>query len=226
MSKAVCVACRHTIDAAARACPYCGANPQTGERIDTQAMLQEIFRPRDMSTGESVLEYARQRQGIVIAVTVGVIFLLLVGLHQFVNMRNERDVTNNPAVPLTEITDLSNQPQEGRAVPMPDLDFQYEGRPEVMRTFILEQGATTPPEIIAAQQEAAAKQQAEAQAKAAAAAAKLPPAATPGTLPPGAPRPGVAPGPARPAGVQPQQPQPRPFGALPQQPQSQPPRPR
>src|SRR5688572_32140787 len=47
-----------------RSCPYCGANPATGERVDTQAILQEVFSPREMSTSESVLEYARQRQGV------------------------------------------------------------------------------------------------------------------------------------------------------------------
>jgi hypothetical protein len=209
MSKAVCVACRHTIDAVAKVCPYCGANPQTGERIDTQAMLQEIFRPRDMSTGESVLEYARQRQGIVIAITVGVIFLILAGLHQFISIRNDREVTNAAAVPLTEITDLSNQPDEAKPVAMPELPFQYDGRPTVMRTYIMEQGATTPPEIIA-------EQQAEAAAKAAEQAAKNPPAAS-------APNAGT-PNPA--AAGQPPRPQARPFGAMPQpaQPQQRPPR--
>ncbi len=63
MSNAVCAACKHPIDAAAKVCPYCGANPTTGEKaVDTQAVLQEIFKPREVTTGESVLEYARQRQ--------------------------------------------------------------------------------------------------------------------------------------------------------------------
>lgn len=196
MTNAVCAACRRSIDAAARVCPYCGANPQTGERIDTQALLQEVFRPREVSTSESVLEYARQRQGVVIAITGAIAFLLLAGLHQFVSMRNASTVTNSAAVPLTEVTDLSNQPDETKPMPMPEMNFQYDGRPQQMRTYIIERGATVPPEIIAEQQAAAA----------AAAAAKAPP---PGQQPAAVPQqPGaVAP---RPGVVAPQRPQPRP----------------
>ena len=124
--------------------------------------MQEVFKPRTITTSESVLEYARQRQGIVIAVTIAVLFLLLTGLHQFVTARNESSVSGAPAVPLTEITDLSNRPDETKPVPMPDLDFQYDGKPEAMRTFIVEPGAVTPPEVQAAQ--AAAQQAAQPQA--------------------------------------------------------------
>ena len=145
MSSATCVACRHAIDPAAKLCPYCGANPATGEKVDTQAMLQEIFRPRELSTGESVMEFARQRQGVVIFAAVVIVFLLFAGVHQFVNMRNRTEVTDSPAVPLTEIADLSNQAEQERNLPLPALDFQYDGRPQTMRTFIVEPGAVPPP---------------------------------------------------------------------------------
>lgn len=165
MSNAVCAACKHPIDAAAKVCPYCGANPTTGEKaVDTHAVLQEIFKPREVTTSESVLEYARQRQGIVVALGVIVAFLILAGLHQLVTSRNAT-ATNEPAVALTEVADLSNQPDETKASPMPELQFQTDGRPQVMQTFIVEQGAVTPPEVIAAQQAAAAE---AAQTKAAA----------------------------------------------------------
>jgi hypothetical protein len=160
MTKVVCVACQHAIDAAARVCPYCGADPSTGQKpVDTDAIMQEVFKPRTITTSESVLEYARQRQGIVIAVTIAVLFLLLTGLHQFVTARNESSVSGAPAVPLTEITDLSNRPDETKPVPMPDLDFQYDGKPEAMRTFIVEPGAVIPPEVQAAQAAAQAAAQ-------------------------------------------------------------------
>lgn len=174
MSKAVCVACRRQIDPAAKTCPYCGSNPMTGEKVDTQAVLQEIFRPREISTSESVLEYARQRQGVVIAVSVAIGFLVLAGVHQFVSARNARAVTNAPAVPLTEITDLWNQRTAAEQVPMPDLEFQHDGNPQRLRTFIIEPGAVTPPEVIAAQQAAAAQ----------AAAAQQAPTPTPAPPPP------------------------------------------
>ena len=150
MSNGVCTACRRTIDAHARLCPFCGADPVTGERVDTQALMEEIFRPREISTTESVLEYARHRQGVVIAVAGVIAFLILAGLHQFATMRNAKDVASSNAVPLTEVTDLANRQDETKPRPMPDLDFQYEGRPQAMRTYIVESGAVAPATTTAA----------------------------------------------------------------------------
>jgi hypothetical protein len=178
MSEAVCVACSHKIDAAARVCPYCGANPQTGEKIDTEALLRETFHPRTaQSRAEGVMEFARQRQGIVVLVGVVVAFLILAALHQFVTARNANAVASGPAVPLTDITDLSNQAAQVQAQPMPKLDFRYDGNSKTMRTFIVESGAVAPPEVIAAQQ--AAAQQAAVQKAAAANAAHPAPATRP-----------------------------------------------
>ncbi len=145
MSSRVCAACNRNIDAAAKLCPYCGANPDTAEKLDTQALLQEVFRPRAITTSESVLEYARQRQGVVIAVSVFVAILILAALHQFATMRNTTAVSDSPAVPLSEITDLTTKADETTPKPLPHLDFQYEGRPQAMRTFIVESGAVAPP---------------------------------------------------------------------------------
>lgn len=144
MSRGTCTACRRTIDASARLCPYCGADPLTGERLDTQAVLQEVFRPREITTSETVIEYARQRQGVVIAISVFVAFIILAAFHQYVTMRNTTAVTDAPAVPLSEVTDLTKKAEETTPVPMPKLDFQYDGRPQAMRTFIVEAGAVKP----------------------------------------------------------------------------------
>jgi hypothetical protein len=144
VSSAVCAACTRSIDAAAKLCPYCGADPQTGEREDTQALLQEVFQPKTLTTSESVLEYARQRQGIVIGVSIVVGLLVLAGIHQFVTMRNASAVTDSPAVPLTEITDIADLRDDAAPVPMGELDFPYDGRPQTMRTFIVERGAIAP----------------------------------------------------------------------------------
>lgn len=181
MSNAVCVSCRRSIDRWAKVCPYCGANPETGERIDTQAMLQEVFHTREMTATESVLEYARHRQGMVIAITAIVAFLILAVIHSIATARNGNIVSDAPAVPLTEITDLSNQSDETKPQDMPTLLFQYDGNPQTMRHYIVEPGAVTPPEIVAAQQAAAAAQQAAAQQ---AAAAQHPPQAQPQPAPP------------------------------------------
>ncbi len=148
-----CAACRHDIDAAARLCPYCGADPRTGKKpVDTQAMLNEVFHPRKTSASESVFEFARQRQGVVVALAVGVVILLLAGLHEYVTRRNARDVSAAAAIPLTEVTDLNNQQDENRPLPMPNLQFEFDGHPQTMRTFVTEPGAVTPPEVVAAQQ--------------------------------------------------------------------------
>jgi hypothetical protein len=190
--RSTCASCNRTIDAWAKLCPYCGANPQTGERMDTQALLQEVFRPREVTTSASVLEYARQRQGAVIAIAAFVVVLLMAALHQFATMRNATAVTDSPAVPLSELTDITNKPDDAAPVPLPELDFEYGGRPAAMRTYIVERGAITPPEVIAAQQAAAA------------AAAPKPAAGAPaGAAPAPAPQ---QPAPARP---QPARPQPR-----------------
>lgn len=143
MSKAVCAACRRKIDAAAKLCPYCGANPVTGERVDTQAILQEVFHPREISTTESVLEYARQRQGVVIALSIFLGLVLLAALHQYVTNRNSSATTANPAVSLSEITDFSGQQHE-TPQPMPAVEFQLDGHPETLRTFLVEPGAVAP----------------------------------------------------------------------------------
>jgi len=143
MSKAVCAACQRKIDASAKLCPYCGANPVTGERVDTQAILEEVFHPRQISTTESVIEYARQRQGIVIAISSFVALVILAALHQFVTARNSTQTTASPAVSLSEIADMANEPRE-TPKKMPEMQFQFDGRPETMRTYLAEPGAIAP----------------------------------------------------------------------------------
>ncbi len=143
----VCVACSHEIDAAAKLCPYCGADPRTGEKVDTEALLQEMFRPQHVAatTSEGVLEYARQRQGIVAVLGIFAVLLVLAAIHQFVTMRNQKAVNAAQAVPLTDVTDLSNQQEETTPQAMPELQFQYDGHPQTMRTYIVEPGAVPPP---------------------------------------------------------------------------------
>ena len=150
MNKITCVACKHQIDEAAKICPYCGADPHSGHKLDTQAMLQEVFQPRKLSRSESIMEYARHRQGLFIAGGIIVAFLILAGLNALVTASNSSSDSQDPAVPLTEIADVS-QPEE-KPVSMPELKFQYDGQPKKMRTFVVEPGAVTPPEVVAAQQ--------------------------------------------------------------------------
>jgi hypothetical protein len=167
-AQGVCAACNRTIDTTAKLCPFCGANPQSGERLDTQALMQEVFRPREMTTSDTVIEYARQRQGVVIAISVFVGFLIIAVIHQFVSSRNASVESDLPAVPLTEITDVTKKGADITPVALPELDFQYDGTPRRMRTYVVERGATTPPEVIAAQQAAQQAAQPNAQPKPAA----------------------------------------------------------
>ncbi|HEX9460353.1 MAG TPA: zinc ribbon domain-containing protein [Thermoanaerobaculia bacterium] len=151
-----CASCRHDIDAAARLCPYCGADPRTGTKpVDTRAMLNEMFHPRPQaSASATVVEFARQRQGVVITLAVLLVMLLLAGLHEYVTRRNARDVSAAAAIPLTDVTDLSNQQDENRPLPLPKIEYQFDGHPQTMRRFVVEPGAVTPPEVVAAQQTA------------------------------------------------------------------------
>lgn len=153
--RVTCAACRHDIDASAKVCPYCGADPRTGEKVvDTDALLREEFKPRAVKKAEGVFDFARQRQGIILAFAIAAGILLLFGLHQFATWRNEAIANNTNAVPLAEVTDVA-EPDAQQPAPMPELKFQFDGHPQTMRTFIVEPGAVTPPEVIAAQQQAA-----------------------------------------------------------------------
>jgi len=146
MNNVTCVACQHQIDETAKICPYCGADPVSGQKVDTQAIVQEVFQPRQLTRSESILEYARNRQGMLIGAGVVAAFLLLAALKQLATVRYDSAASAGPAVPLTEVADLS-QPEE-KPVPMPELKFQYDGDSKRMRTFVVEPGAVTPPEVI------------------------------------------------------------------------------
>lgn len=154
-SRISCAACRHDIDASAKVCPFCGADPRTGEKpVDTATLLQEEFKPRPVTKSENVLDFARQRQGVVLALGIAAAVLLLAGLHQFATWRNEATVSSTTGIPLAEVTDVG-EPDSQQMPPMPPLKFQFDGRPQAMRTFVVEPGAVTPPEVLAAQQAAA-----------------------------------------------------------------------
>src|SRR5260370_21290349 len=99
-SRVSCAACRHDIDAAAKLCPFCGADPKTGEKpVDTAALLQEEFKPRPVTKSENVLDFARQRQGRVLALRIATAVLLLLVLHQFPAGRNQTTVPSTTPHP-------------------------------------------------------------------------------------------------------------------------------
>lgn len=141
-----CRSCRHQIDELAKLCPYCGADPVTGKKFDPAPLLEKHFSKKaELPAGESILEFVRQRQTIVVGVVVGCVFLLALGLHQMIIRRNASTASDVPAIPLTDLTDLSSATAQNQQVAIPALDFDYEGDARTVRTLLMEPGAVAPP---------------------------------------------------------------------------------
>lgn len=144
--KSSCVSCGHSIDASAKLCPYCGADPKTGQKLDPTPLVQSHFPPKAvLPAHESFLEFLRARQSIVVALVIVSVLLVAVALHQMIIRRNLNAVSDVPAIPLTEVADLSNQPATTDELPMPELEFETEGVVRNVRTLLLEPGAVPPP---------------------------------------------------------------------------------
>ena len=141
-----CVSCSRVIDATSKLCPYCGANPVTGEKFDTTPLLESHFpRKQDLPAHESMLEFFRHRQWMVITAVVAVLFSVAFFGHRMIRQRNEATAAEVPAVPLTEIADLSGQSNGSERAPIPPLDFQLEGNSKNARILLVEPGAVAPP---------------------------------------------------------------------------------
>ncbi|HEU5162419.1 MAG TPA: zinc ribbon domain-containing protein [Thermoanaerobaculia bacterium] len=143
--KKECVACRHEIDAAARICPYCGADPGSGRRFDPAPILQSHFPMKDPAPRARVLEFLRERQGLVVSAIVVILFLLIGAAHQMITRRNLALESSAPAVPLTDLADLNQAGQDQKELPIPELQFAWTGNPETMDVFLIEPGAVAPP---------------------------------------------------------------------------------
>jgi hypothetical protein len=230
MDKKTCRSCQRSIDANAKVCPYCDAEPDSGQRSDSREAVETLFPPkREASFVERIVNTLRARQGIIVVAIVLGAFALLFAAHQFITARNEGLTAQIPAVPLTEVTDLSRQTPE--EIPLPELEYFIEGSARTMRTYLVEPGAVRPhpeedplTEIVSrpaqpqrpaqprqqpgiqispsVQQPAAAPQQTPAESP--------PPAARPETQPPPAtqthPQPPAQPRPQPPTPTQPQRP--------------------
>lgn len=141
-----CVACTREIDSAARLCPYCGADPESGQKVDTRPIVEAHFPPRGEMTGfQRMLEYFRERQALVVVVVIVTVYLLLGAAHQMVARRNAALEATAPAVPLTELTDLNDPGPEAQQLPIPELEFEYVGNPRTMTVMLIEPGAVAPP---------------------------------------------------------------------------------
>lgn len=143
--KIECRACGHRVDPHARICPYCAANPHTGETDRSRPEIEELIPPKpEMSTVERISNVIRSRSGSFLAASIILGVALLIIVSTVVNER-QRAVADVPPVPLTEVTDLSAT-REGDAgqIELPELDFQFDGDASRMETFILEEGAVAP----------------------------------------------------------------------------------
>ncbi|MHB8998120.1 MAG: hypothetical protein ACYC9N_01210 [Thermoanaerobaculia bacterium] len=144
--KTQCVTCLHEIDASAKLCPFCGANPVTGEKFDPTPVLEKHFpRKEPLTPAEGALQFVRDRQAIFVTGVVIALVLVLFGIHKLMLARNAQAVTDVPAVPLTEVADLASLPENEADEPMPEIDFQYDGDPKRMRMLLMEPGAVAPP---------------------------------------------------------------------------------
>lgn len=141
-----CAACRRSIDALAKLCPYCGADPFTGEKFDPKPVIESHFPPRaELTKSESILEFFRKRQPLVVFAVIVTLFLFGTALHMFITQRNATRVNDVPAIPLSEIADISARREQTPTVPMPALEFQHDGSARRMKTYLVEPGATPPP---------------------------------------------------------------------------------
>lgn len=144
--KSECRSCGHRIDASARLCPFCGADPDTGRKVDTAPIVEKHFPRRvEQQTGERALDFFRERQGLVITIFIVVVGLLAIGLHQMVTRRTLDESAEASGVPLTELADISDRASEAPQAKMPDLAFESEGDPRRVRTLMMEPGAVAPP---------------------------------------------------------------------------------
>lgn len=149
VKKQKCAACGHSIDEAARLCPYCGANPITGSKFDPGPLVERHFRARpDLPPHETILEFIRTRQSIVVSLIVLAVALFVFAAHQIISRRNQSTVTDIPAIPLTEVADLSGKPSGQQELALPDLEFEHEGQPRNVRILLVEPGALVPPQPI------------------------------------------------------------------------------
>lgn len=145
-SEKTCVSCSRAIDEHARICPFCGADPETGRKLDVKPLIESHFPPPpELTATERIAEFFRTHQMATVAVLVLVGVLALIGAHQWIQQRNENAVAPTPGVTLTEIADLARQTEERVELPLPELPFEGDGDPSRIRTFVLEPGAIAPP---------------------------------------------------------------------------------
>lgn len=143
-----CRGCGREVDNHSRMCPYCGANPGSGEPAGGPRPEIEQILPRkpELTASERISNAIRSRSGLVLAASMILGVAILIVASSWLNRQQASATADVPPVPLTEVTDLRTDDDEAaETLEMPELTFEYAGDPQAMETFILEQGEVAPP---------------------------------------------------------------------------------
>jgi glutaredoxin len=141
--KISCMACSHMVDPQARACPYCSADPRTGEKHRPAIPVDDIFsRKKEESSLRRAMHAIRSNENLLLPLSVGVGVLLLIALSTWVTGRQSA-ATDVPSIPLSEITSVQRTDQEA-PMELPEIQFQFDGNPSSMESLLLEEGAISP----------------------------------------------------------------------------------
>lgn len=138
-----CAACDHMVDPQARACPYCSADPRSGEKHRPAVPVDDLLsRKKEESALRRAMHAIRSSESLLLPLSVGIGVLLLIALSTWVT-RHQSATTDVPAIPLSEVTSVQRTDQEA-PMDLPDLQFQFDGNPSSMESLILEEGAVSP----------------------------------------------------------------------------------
>jgi cytoskeletal protein RodZ len=138
-----CEACAHMVDPNARACPYCGADPRTGEKLRPAVPVDDLLsRKKEESALRRAMHAFRSNENLLLPLSVGVGVLLLIALSTWVT-RQQSAATDVPSIPLSEITSVQRTDQEA-PTELPEIPFQFDGNPSSMESLLLEEGAISP----------------------------------------------------------------------------------
>jgi hypothetical protein len=137
-----CAACDRLVDPQARACPYCSADPRTGEKLLPAVPVEDLLsRKKEESALRRALNAIRSSESLLLPLSVGLGVLLLIALSTWVTRQSA--ATDVPAIPLSEVTSVQQTEQEA-PMDLPDLQFQFDGNPSSMESLLLEEGAISP----------------------------------------------------------------------------------
>lgn len=141
-----CARCGKSIDAMANRCPFCGADSRTGDREDESEIVREVLSSRPPpSRTDRLISTLRERQGLALLgltlVVGGALWLATVTL----TGGSASDAVATDAVPLPEVFAPGPTAQPDESLPMPELQYHFDGDPARFDQWLEEEGAVAPP---------------------------------------------------------------------------------